>query len=86
VKLRYFHPLLQSSNCTAVGLIDLMSELVPELSTLVQFIDQAGLTDTINKVDLTDNVTFLAPINDAFNAFNVTLQQNNLTFANITDK
>lgn len=86
MKLRSVHPLLQSSNCPAVGLVDLMSVGSPELSTLVQFINQAGLTDTINKVDLTGNVTFLAPNNDAFNAFNVTLQQNNLTFANITDK
>jgi uncharacterized surface protein with fasciclin (FAS1) repeats len=57
-----------------------------QLSTLLQFINQAGLTDTINQTSVTGNVTFLAPNNDAFNAFNVTLQQNNLTFANITDK
>lgn len=81
------HTYAQTFTCQT-GLIEAINQS-PEsgqVSTLLQFISQAGLTDRINKTDLTGNVTFLAPNNDAFSAFNVTLQQNNLTFANITDK
>ncbi|KAG0561253.1 hypothetical protein M758_9G048200 [Ceratodon purpureus] len=74
-----------SAQTCQTGLVNTMNQF-PDLSTLVQFINEAGLTDRINNTDITDNVTFVAPNNNAFDAFNVTLQQNNLTFANITDK
>jgi len=53
----------------------------PDLSQLAQVIQEAGLSDKINK---TDNVTVLAPNNAAFNGLNTLLAQSNLTLANVT--
>lgn len=55
----------------------------PNLSQLAQVIQQAGLSDKINK---TDNVTVLAPNNAAFAALNATLARQNTTFADVSQE
>jgi uncharacterized surface protein with fasciclin (FAS1) repeats len=55
----------------------------PNLSQLAQVIQQAGLSDKINK---TDNVTVLAPNNAAFAALNATLARQNLTLADVSQE
>jgi len=56
----------------------------PELALLYAVIEASGLSDTVNT---TDNVTVLAPNNNAFNGTNGLLSllaANNLTLANVT--
>jgi uncharacterized surface protein with fasciclin (FAS1) repeats len=48
-----------------------LGEANPDLSTLISYVDAAGLTDF---VETTDSLTLLAPINDAFSAIDDSLR------------
>jgi len=59
-------------------------QATPQLSLLYTVIEASGLATTVNT---TDNVTVLAPDNDAFNGTGGLLSllaSNNLTLANVT--